>query len=973
MSTTEFNQLSKDIAEELCFNCSAISLSGSPDYIELFDWLVKYVGLSDNPKLEIPIQTDIEKNIGRCDDYYCRTFMYPTESESNHNTFMDSVLGFDDKLIVNTCRRIGTARKLTEAQAEIFICSAAYTQGHDQTLKNYLARFFQKYRRKGVKLNIETKYQSVITRLIEKELPLQPTNSINLVIQEDLIRLENQEASIVPFIPDNSKNYRYEEPSSLLRWDSRITDIIGREDELDELHKWLESTSAASVSCKIIAGASGTGKSRLAAEFALSIRGEDWSAGFLKFGSKQHYGTWQCGKKGLLLIVDYPEQQASQLDTIMSQLISLDTKEKRVCILLLTRNSIFVEKLSFDAKSLFHSNLYLDGISYENDNSWVLFTKAWNAINYLKSIEEENVSDCPIEKKDFNRWQEVEAHKTPLMILTLAYYISDKENKKSENIIQLDSKTLIRYLSVREARLIEKEVNDVNLTRLKRRPDIRTLSPDHIILVKALAAVPSVFNVVVYQRFIGSISNNNIRSAMPKLADLKVLSIWNKSGISCIQPDIIAADFLAYSMHLFSELMIEDLIIAVLDLQQDEKTISQDLYDRFYRFGRLVSDSNMLNDTEGEYSDEGWKWPIQRISKRVFKDSRLSKIIETLYIPNRYLPECLAWFGIHAILTRCLDAEEPHEHGFYPLVLSEIRMELSQVELALDAADRAMQIYIRLWIEDTNKYCDELLSSLIMITNIICTHGDPKEAMFYSDKIKETLRIKYLDGKNEKDLLFFECLKVHSLTLSKNGHQEQAYKILLEAHTFIINFWLKNPKDYLLYADFLNQLSNTASAINHTKEALAYSKSSVEIYSEFYKEHPHIFDNRLALGLHNLSLRQFECSHYDEALNCILKSVEIRSKLAKYESSFDRDLIISMNLQAYFLLLNGYLRDGVDIYESIENDYFTKKYPTKLLDLQRGTVDSIERAFSINSLRENRGVIECLKVIQLSIKQRLGE
>ncbi len=90
---------------------------------------------------------------------------------------------------------------------------------------------------------------------------------------------------------------------SLLSWHGEISQFVGREEELEELESWAFENR--NISIKFIIGEGGTGKSRLAAEFAKILNGKGWNAGFIDLRKPQSFKIY---REGALLIVDYPEE-----------------------------------------------------------------------------------------------------------------------------------------------------------------------------------------------------------------------------------------------------------------------------------------------------------------------------------------------------------------------------------------------------------------------------------------------------------------------------------------------------------------------------------------------------------------------------------------------------------------------------------------------------------------------------------------
>jgi hypothetical protein len=125
-----------------------------------------------------------------------------------------------------------------------------------------------------------------------------------------------------------------------LRWDYRLVEtLFGREDDQHEILAWAESGSKAP-SARLITGEGGAGKTRLAATASELLRDKGWTAGFLPRETSQV--NFSVGKKGLFLILDYPEEQPERTAAILKELAERRTAPYPLRVMFLSRRS-FVE------------------------------------------------------------------------------------------------------------------------------------------------------------------------------------------------------------------------------------------------------------------------------------------------------------------------------------------------------------------------------------------------------------------------------------------------------------------------------------------------------------------------------------------------------------------------------------------------------------------------------------------------------
>ena len=122
----------------------------------------------------------------------------------------------------------------------------------------------------------------------------------------------------------------------LLSWKSRLSpSLIGREQHQRDLLEW--ATSGRDLRIRLLTGPGGAGKTRLAAEVAQSLRDDGWHAGFT---SLEKSVTRPLREKGLLLIIDYPEEWRPQIGALFQSAARMETAPAPIRVLLLSRRPI---------------------------------------------------------------------------------------------------------------------------------------------------------------------------------------------------------------------------------------------------------------------------------------------------------------------------------------------------------------------------------------------------------------------------------------------------------------------------------------------------------------------------------------------------------------------------------------------------------------------------------------------------------
>ena len=120
---------------------------------------------------------------------------------------------------------------------------------------------------------------------------------------------------------------------NLLRWSSRLSrELIGRDREKQDLLDW--AGSGQDLRIRLLTGPGGAGKTRLAAEVAETLRQAGWHAGFIRL---ENSVLRPLSAKGLLLIIDYPEEWRAQIRALLQSAAQMEAPPAPIRVLLLSR------------------------------------------------------------------------------------------------------------------------------------------------------------------------------------------------------------------------------------------------------------------------------------------------------------------------------------------------------------------------------------------------------------------------------------------------------------------------------------------------------------------------------------------------------------------------------------------------------------------------------------------------------------
>ncbi len=382
----------------------------------------------------------------------------------------------------------------------------------------------------------------------------------------------------IPFLTDNIKD----NIQSLLIWRSRLTNLIGRQQELQQLRDWADSES--SISIRVIHGQSGVGKTRLAFELADLLRNEGWEAGQLLMSDVST--GYRFGKHGVLLVIDNPEQQSEAVKHLLQAISNAQLPPVPLRILLLSRSMHHVSVLVEHVQAWLEKPLALEQLD-ASVHGWQLFQAAWSRIIQLKNQPE---SSPPINQSDFKQWQLSHVlHGTPLFIIAYAINLVDDTDK-----IDLSGVQVLNGLLEREIKSLSAEAENLGI------------DCSAVVILKALAAISGGLN----QTQLAQMRNQQGLDWLPNAQALSGLTDWQHattdangnqfSGqLSALQPDMLAATLLANQLHNNDHSGL--LQFAALDVAPQIKNASS-------RLARLIHDATQVLELP---------WPMQSLIELV--------------------------------------------------------------------------------------------------------------------------------------------------------------------------------------------------------------------------------------------------------------------------------------------------------------------------------------------------------------------
>ena len=789
----------------------------------------------------------------------------------------------------DTIKRI-SSQGSGEAATRTAFCASAFV--HEKELNIPFHQFLLNFYALIQKRNSHLKLDEFIELFedIKQIKPFAYLSDINLIVRSDSIGFEATSAVKLPVISEHSSNKRFDTPSSLLKWNAYLTALEGREDELAYLQNWLRWGDEKQVSthCLLIHGEGGIGKTRLAAEFTKGLDKEDWTAGFFNINDVNNQCVWQCGKKGILLIVDYPEEQSSQLEKLLLQLNAMDTLGKQLRILLLSRNHDYAHKLALRAENLFYPPLSLLRLSKEQ-GGFSLLKHAFQAIINIKQEEqgtESAIDALPVTEQQFDDWlngatsNEYSANQTPLMILALAYYLAANQDQPILNITSLGHHRLIRHLTEREVSRIKAEVVKHNEGLHSNNIDASPISIKGTLLTKALAAIPKGFDAQSLQFFIEDLSNSVVEVKPPSLSQIKSLSLWKDRALEALEPDILASDFLAYNLSEHAILQESPWVFAALGLQRTDILSMQELLNRFFSMGRLIYDYDVILQSSEKAKIFEWQWPLSAMTAYLSSNSSVCKHIA--YFSSKKMPLNLVHFSIVALKKQLeLDLIDS-EKAKYLNNLSNCLANVGQNKEALEAIQQAESIRARLAMVDAAQYEPVWARSLHNLSHRLADAGQSIEALKAIQQAEAICaRLAEVDPA-QFVATWGRSLNSLSLRLSKVGQNREALKAIQQAETIHARLAKTAPSQHeQSWALSLQHLSYCLGNVGQNREALKAIQQAETIHARLAKVAPAVYEPEWACSLNILSNCLRNIGQNPESLKIIQKAEAIYKRLTK--------------------------------------------------------------------------------------------
>lgn len=689
------------------------------------------------------------------------------------------------------------------------------------------------------------------------------------------------------------------EPSigALLTWRARIpAKLYGRAQEMFALQAWAdEGTDGRNLRVRVLHGAAGSGKTRLAFEFAEQLQKQGWQVGQLFDPASEI--AFSLAAAGTLLIIDYPEQYLRALENLLKAMLNLPCPS-RLRILLLCRDAKTVSDLiAAHAAELQSPPLALPALAH-SEVAWKLFVDGWHRMRHLLQLP---LLPPPLDENGLQVWMARDAqHETPLMVLAFAL-----------NLIYQPQAHSLRKVEILKS-LVQRE-------RLRMADEIACFPALHIEgveLLKALAALPGRLGMLELRDLKTYLDGDSL--CLPSAMQLQDTSLWQTGAVGAAggvlewQPDLLAAYLFSMVLHehLATSAQLAQWIWHGLMVCEPEWQV---LRSRFTRLARLCMDSVAA-------MDGAIPFPLLAALQDHLDPNQAQVITVALHLHDEALESPLQSLAVAAAECTIAELEERATQDFAAHA-PDLANNLANLSTRLAAngafaaglarCQQAVAILEELARRDFARYAPSLALVLNNLSIRLAENGDPAAGLA---PILRALNIR--EELAKQDFAKYGQLLATSLNNLSNrfdeaGNAQDGLAAALRAVQIMEQLIASAaPQDVAAYTpDLARSLTNASirfAACGHSSEGLQAIERAVALYQELAQQNYAAYAPELAASLNSLAHRLDENGDHVAGLASIAHSVTINEELARQNlPAYAADLARSLHNWSNSLDVNG--------------------------------------------------------------------
>ncbi len=711
---------------------------------------------------------------------------------------------------------------------------------------------------------------------------------------------------------------------------TRSTPLLGRKNELENLHAFLHDPRP--MLARVIIGGGGSGKTRLALELCEQICTTGWNAGFVtrtelqRFFTQKNLSDWGW-QKPTLIVVDYAAEHAELLGKWLDELTDRTTSQTQVLrLLFLERNA--------DTHTGWWATAFTSG--------------GWGALNKQALLDPaEPVTMQPLAHANdrLSLLSEMLAQADPKGLISTKLGVDHAFRHK---LMQLPwggdplflMMAALAMIKMGHTKALALGPTDLAIAIAKREADrlqklARACSLDPA-LVKHLAACVTLVQGMSREAFERFAVNEKAAINRPnggdaaQLADLLQEALPSQNGIAPVLPDLIGEALLLHTglsvgestilrCHAtFGHPVAESVIRCVQDFAQESpvplqwlEAIVQSVSDDDDALTSLANSLTMESIILMELNLK----VVQRLCalhaacedvstcRRLFSLNMLAVAQARVGQPETALHTAQEALGIY------LDNPTEPLHNLASLLynLSNRFSDLGQRERALHAAQEAADIYREFATRQPDVFRPVLAMSLSNLARKLSELGQRKPALHAAQQAVDILRELFIQRPDVFQPDLAASLDNLAHMRSNIGQHESALCAAGEAVDLYRELAAQRPDPFRLnLAGSLQALAGMLSDLGQRESALLAAQETVDLYREFAAQRPNIFQPGLAGSLNILANILSELLQLKPALDTAQEVVDIYREFATRQPDvFQPNLAMSLhNLARRFSQLN---------------------------------------------------------------------
>jgi hypothetical protein len=713
---------------------------------------------------------------------------------------------------------------------------------------------------------------------------------------------------------------------NLLRWSSRLSQqLIGRDREKQDLLDW--AGGGRHLRIRLITGPGGAGKTRLAAELAQSLPQGGWHAGFTRL---ENNVLRPLSAKGLLLIIDYPEEWRAEIRILLQSAAQLEALPAPLRVLLLSRQPMDHWRddiVQAGASSLCDSYEVTIG-PLATDAATHLFHAVTERLAANRKIDPPHLDETAV-----RAWVERDPalHSLPLYTVAAAIHAVLEPTET----LGLTGAQIVTALVERERRRLDAAGRNAGWgekagSRLAGLAALRAgLDPAALC---RLAAPRLQIGLPPPERVVDAVRS---------------LGLSEQGRLPAPSPDLVAAELLHQVLRDRSDLASEWLW----------ETLNDSAVIEGRRLDRLAHDIATLHRP-----DENILVPKlgEAVAGNTARAGTWRSFLDSDDLGFRLSPVGIAI--AEALLGQPSLADQDRAG-----ILNNLSNHLSNAGNtvgALAAIREAVDTYRQLVQDDPSRLAPDLALSLNNLSTRLSDSGDGAGALAAIREAVDIYRRLARDNLARFAPDLASSLNNLSNRLGDSGDGAGALAAIREAVDTYRRLAQNNPARFAPdLALSLNNLSNRLSDASDGAGALAAICEAVEIRRRLAQDNPARFAPDLALSLNNLSNRLRDAGDGAGALAVVGEAVEIRRRLAQDNPvRFAPGLAASLNNLSLHLSDAGdgagalaAIREAVEIYRRLAQDHparFAPDLALSLNNLSNCLSDAGDGSSALTAIRE---------------------